>query len=57
MIDWILIFHVAAGVVLGVGLCRVISAALSAGVLILKTWIDGRHKQIRVPRYGRNPDT
>lgn len=55
MIDWTLIFHVAAGVVLGVVICGLLSVAISAVVLICRGLLNARHKPIRVPRYGRNP--
>lgn len=53
MIDWNLIFHVAAGVVLGILLCGFLAFAIAIIARVARQLLDARHPVIRVSRRDR----
>ena len=53
MIDWNLILHVAAGVVLGAMVCLALALSVSILLNVASALLDARHSVIRVSRRDR----
>ncbi|MDC7805229.1 hypothetical protein PQS31_00085 [Luteimonas sp BLCC-B24] len=54
MIDWSLILHVVAGVVLGAMVCVVLAVSVAILARVARVLLDARHPVIRVSRHDRS---